>query len=1266
MMPESEFISLSEGRGMEELRQQSKRRKEKKPVGFDISGECEPTSSKVRVEDLVTDADEARKTPRRRRELRDRPVPPPDHRWIRDPRLPVELNEMNTSMWEYNWPHFVPIVDRYRQPDIEEISKPMEFIARMNKEPPTKKGEPGHRFSLPTVDESMEAIERLKRRYQTHARETKSQETKKGPSRKGKERATEPGGDELANLRQGWHDKYKDILQGVPETLPPLRTVNHEINLIDESKRYTYHLPRCPATVRKEFQEKLNRYVNAGWWVPATGTQAPPLMCIPKKDGRLRTVIDARQRNDNTVKDLTPLPDQEVIREDVARAKIRSKIDLADAYEQVRVNPNDVPKTLFATIMGTYHSNVVQQGDCNAPATFQRLMTSIFRDVIGRYVHVYLDDIFIYSDSVEEHEKHLETVFKRLRDNKLHLKWKKCQLYAKEVECLGHMINDEGIHPDTDKLDRIRQWRTPRNYNDVQRFVGLVNYVSNFLPNVTTYTGPLMSMVQNGAPFFWRPIHEKCFEMIKVICCRTPVIKPLNYESDEPIWVICDASKTGVGAMYGQGKDWATCRLAGFMSKKFTSAQQHYAVHEMETLAILEALQKWEDKLIGKKIHVITDHKALEFFKTQLRLSNRQQRWTEYMSKFDFDITYVKGEYNKVADCLSRYYESDTATDVLEYHEYVQVDRKLDPEGEDLPRIRMMEIKERTVEIRTMRAIESRRSKRLLDIKEQRDAEAEELQGTNEGPQGEDVSMPIRRTMDDTTLADSLGKTTNVRVQPLRKEDSDNDRLLLNKIRNGYKDDKLFKFVTAEVNKYPLFTEKGGILWKKNLQGEDAICVPRDRDLVTKILTDAHGILGHFGDQCTCEYVRRWYWWPTIVRDTRTFCQSCKKCQRAKTSNQKPVGKLHPLPIPARPWDSIGMDFIGPFPEVNGMNYLWVVICRLTSMVHLMLVHTSVTAKELSWKYLREIVRLHGLQSSIVSDRDSKFTSKWWRELHKLIGTDLLMSTSFHPQTDGQTERMNRNIGQILRTAVRPDQKDWIEKIDMVEFAINSSVSATTGYAPFELNNGYMPRMMKEFRNAETMSKGIKEFAARALQNVAAAHDAIIEARTFQTFYSNQKREEEFKLNKGDLVYLSTKNLNLPKNRTRKLCPKYIGPYKVSEANPDKSTYSLELPMALQERRIHPTFHASLLKPHYPSSDSAFPNRLQPEPYDFGVTEDHEWFVDEIIGHRWKGKKIEYEVRWSLGDTTWETHTNCNQLAALDRYLELKGVTDYSKLPRRN
>ena len=404
-----------------------------------------------------------------------------------------------------------------------------------------------------------------------------------------------------------------------------------------------------------------------------------------------------------------------------------------------------------------------------------------------------------------------------------------------------------------------------------------------------------------------------------------------------------------------------------------------------------------------------------------------------------------------------------------------------------------------------------------------------------------------------------------------------------------------------------------------------------------------------------------------MSKTTATFCRTCAFCQRSKTSNQKPAGKLHQLPVARKPWDSIGMDFVGPFPEAKGYNYLWVVICRLTSMVHLIPVTTTVTAVELSWKYLREVVRLHGLPSSIVSDRDSKFTSRWWKELHRILGAKLLMSTSFHPQTDGQSERAIRNVAQILRTMVRPDQKDWIDKIDMVEFAINSSVSGTTGYAPFEINGGYMPSMIKEIRNDESFTHGIKTFALTALHNVADAHDAIIENRVFQAEKANRKRLGDPIIANGNFVYMATKNLALPAGRARKLCPKYIGPYKVIESRPESSTYTLELPLALSSRRIHPKFHISLLRPYHASCDATFPNRERPEPYDFGVPDDQEWFVDEIVGHRWTGpKQVEYQVRWNMGDTTWESHTNCNKLVALDRYLEVQGVKSWSRLPRRD
>ena len=306
--------------------------------------------------------------------------------------------------------------------------------------------------------------------------------------------------EELNRLRERWYKETEDIMRPAPETLPPYREINHRIPLIDEKKLYKYHLPRCAEAIKDELLTKINRYVKAGWWRPATVTQAAPLLCVAKKNGKLRTVIDARQRNDNTVHDLTPFPDQDQIRMDVARAKYRSKIDLSDAYEQIRIVAEDIWKTAFSTPFGTFVSEVMQQGDTNAPSTFQRLMTTIFREFIGRFVHVYLDDIFVFSDTIEDHEKHLKLVFNELRKAQLFLSKSKCDLYSKDLDCLGHRIDDRGLHADTDKMSRIRNWRTPQSYNEVQRFLGLVNYLAHFMPDISAYTSPLSEMVHNDRP----------------------------------------------------------------------------------------------------------------------------------------------------------------------------------------------------------------------------------------------------------------------------------------------------------------------------------------------------------------------------------------------------------------------------------------------------------------------------------------------------------------------------------------------------------------------------------------------------------------------------------------------------------------------------------------------------------------------------------------------------------------------------------------------
>ena len=189
----------------------------------------------------------------------------------------------------------------------------------------------------------------------------------------------------------------------------------------------------------------------------------------------------------------------------------------------------------------------------------------------------------------------------------------------------------------------------------------------------------------------------------------------------------------------------------------------------------------------------------------------------------------------------------------------------------------------------------------------------------------------------------------------------------------------------------------------------------------------------------------------------------------------------------------MGMDFLGPFLDVDGFNYVWVVICRLTCMVHLVACKVTNTVTDLTAIYMHEVVHLHGVPELIVSDHDSKFTLQFWHEVHRLLGTNLLMLTVFHLQMDGASKQAIQNVRQILRSMVSPDQRNWLEKLPLVEFTINMSVSASTGFAPFELNYGYMPKM-SSFPNSPGTFPGAAAFTECAQQNLEQAHNALIEA----------------------------------------------------------------------------------------------------------------------------------------------------------------------------
>ena len=491
---------------------------------------------------------------------------------------------------------------------------------------------------------------------------------------------------------------------------------------------------------------------------------------------------------------------------------------------------------------------------------------------------------------------------------------------------------------------------------------------------------------------------------------------------------------------------------------------------------------------------------------------------------------------------------------------------------------------------------------------------------------------------------------------------------LLAELRGKFELDPSFKTIIDKPNDFRNFEVERQLVYLKT-QGKRVLCIPKvmiqGRNAREFVISEAHSMLAHLGASKTLDYLKDHVWWRDMVNDVRAYCETCHTCKISKPNNQKPYGLLNPLTVPSYPWESIGMDFVGPLPESGNRDGIFdsitVVICLLTSMVHLIPSCTNYNASQLAELMFEHIYKLHGLPKNIISDRDVLFTSTFWGQLHRLIGTKLRLSSAYHPQSDGSTERANRTITQMLRQCVHPNQWDWVTKLPAIEFAINSARSESTGYAPFFLNTGRMPRSMLWAGTPTTEFPSVREFAIQKKLAIMAAHDSILSARVKQTRDANRKRRDApFKT--GELVYLASKNISFAKGLARKLIPKYIGPYRILQ-DFGNSSFRLELPAHLKRRGVHDVFHSSLLREHLPNDDRLFPGRMDTQLGSIPETEG-EWAVDRILSHAGPKNDPVFEIKWKSGDITWLPYYQISHLQALTDYLDLFGVIKVSKLPK--
>lgn len=877
--------------------------------------------------------------------------------------------------------------------------------------------------------------------------------------------------------------KYSSVFSTHDGDLGCTKLISHDIPVLDDVPvRQRYR--RIPPSEYEEAKAHINQLLEAKVIRESSSPYASPIVLVRKKDGSLRMCVDYRLLNNKTRKDAFPLPRIEESLDALSGACWFSTLDLASGYNQVPVTEQDKPKTAFCTPFGLFEWNRMPFGLCNAPSTFQRLMQRMFGDQQCQSLLLYLDDIVVFSSSITQHLQRLEVVLSRLQKEGLKVKLGKCAFFQKEVGYLGHVISGKGVSTDPAKIEAVAKWQRPCHVSELRSFLGFASYYRRFVEGFAKLAAPLHKLVAEVAGTrsrrgqkhdlgsVWTAQCEESFESLKAKLVSAPVLAYADFA--RPFILEIDASHSGLGAVLSQELE-GTVRPIAYASRGLRPTERNmanYSSMKLEFLALKWAMtEKFREYLLGHKCVVFTDNNPLSHLQSA-KLGATEHRWAAQLAAFNFDIKYRSGRSNKNADALSRQYISGSTL----------VEQALP--GTLVPAT-------------------------LQTAAPPEPAAAPATQSVISALPSHSPS-DIRALQQSDPLLQEVMTFWRQQVQPTQKERR-----------------SLSKPALALLRQWDRLVEEDGILYRRVFRsdgGEENLQLILPARLKQETLRQLHQAHGHQGVDRTTELVRERCYWPGMSSDIKQWVRECERCQVAKDSGPVAHSFMGHL-LASQPNQIVAIDFTVLEPTSSGLESVLImtdVFSKYTVAVPTRDQRASTVARVL----LNDWFFKFGVPSRIHSDQGRSFESALIQQLCCLYGVEKSRTTPYHPAGNGQCERFNRTLHNLLRTLPVSRKHDWASCLPQVIFCYNTTPHQVTGESPFFLMFGREPGLPVDFLLGRVndpvpgeVQDWVAEHQARLKVAFEGAHDRLLAAAgRRKERYDQRVRDEPLQV--GQLVYM--------------------------------------------------------------------------------------------------------------------------------------------------